>query len=124
MKYLFVILVVSGILLQNLNKVIILINFQLNRAYIAKNLCVKKEVENNCCQGSCHLKEELDKEDKKEQAPTAPSFKDKNETQLFYQTINLSNVNTLGMELSAYVLYKETETVSVCFSVFHPPKSC
>jgi hypothetical protein len=122
MKYLFVILIVSGILMQNISKVIILINFHLNREYIAKNLCVQKEVEDNCCQGSCHLKEKLEEQDKKEQTPAVPNFKDKSETQLFYQKLLSLNVNALDLENILLVPYKETKTISFSVSVFHPPK--
>ncbi len=122
MKYLFIILIVSGILMQNISKVIILINFHINRDYIAKNLCLQKEVEDNCCKGSCHLKEKLDDQDKKEQTPALPVFKDKNETQLYYQKLLSFNGNTFNLESILVIPYKETKTTSFSVSVFHPPK--
>jgi hypothetical protein len=57
--------IVAAIFTQTISKVIIIINFQLNQEYIAKNLCEQKEKEDNCCQGSCHLKKKLAEEDKK-----------------------------------------------------------
>jgi len=33
--------------------------YQVNKNYIAKNLCVKKDVVNNCCQGKCFVEKEM-----------------------------------------------------------------
>ena len=35
------------------------IEYQLFKGYIAKNLCVKKEIKGNCCQGKCFLKKQI-----------------------------------------------------------------
>lgn len=35
------------------------IEYGLFKGYIAKNVCVKKDVKNNCCQGKCFLKKQL-----------------------------------------------------------------
>lgn len=37
------------------------IQYSLDKAYIAKNLCIKKEVKDNCCQGKCYLKKQIEK---------------------------------------------------------------
>jgi len=39
----------------------ILAHFQVNKAYIAKNLCEKKAIKKNTCQGKCHLKKQMAK---------------------------------------------------------------
>jgi hypothetical protein len=59
LKKVLVFAVLAAVLLQGVNRWVIYIDFQLNRAFIAKNLCVKKEVKNNCCQGSCQLRKRL-----------------------------------------------------------------
>jgi len=35
------------------------IEYSLFKSYIAKNLCVKKDQKNNCCQGKCFLKKQI-----------------------------------------------------------------
>jgi hypothetical protein len=122
LRYFFVILVIAGVLIQNISKTFIVLNFQINREYVAKNLCEKKEVENNCCQGSCHLKKELKKEEKKEQVPGASLLKDKSETQLFFQTINVLNIYNSISELTKCTHYEKSKPASVSFSIFHPPR--
>ncbi len=75
MKYLILILVLTGVLLQNFGKFIVYTNFELNRSYIANNLCVKKDVKNNTCKGSCHLKKQFDKTEEQEQKQLPQSHK-------------------------------------------------
>lgn len=120
MKYLFVITILSGILLQSASTLSILIRFQMNKDYIAKNLCVQKKVKRNCCQGSCHLAKELNKEEKKEQTP-GNSLKNKNETSLFCHSISFSGKSARSYETITLVPYCEATSVSVSSSVFHPP---
>jgi hypothetical protein len=50
-------------LLQCFKTTIIYQNFQVNRNYIAKNLCEKRTQKNNCCKGQCHLKKQIEKEE-------------------------------------------------------------
>lgn len=37
------------------------VDYAINKDYIAKNLCVQKDVPDNCCQGNCYLNERLNK---------------------------------------------------------------
>lgn len=108
--------------MQNMSKIVILVNFQRNREYIAKNLCVKKEIKGNCCQGGCHLTKELQKEEKKE-APANSFLKDKSEMTIFCQQIFRPNLLNSGTQQVHLTPYSERELQPVSFSIFHPP-SC
>lgn len=37
----------------------VIINFQLNKEFISNNICIQREVKNNCCKGSCDINEKL-----------------------------------------------------------------
>ena len=52
------------------SKSLILFNFILNQKEIAATLCVKKEIPNNCCQGSCHLTKQLETQKENETPDT------------------------------------------------------
>ena len=58
-------------------------NFEINKDYTAKNLCIKKDEVNNCCQGLCHLNKKL--EDKKEQESPVQNLVKEIEIQLISQ---------------------------------------
>ena len=40
--------------------------FEFNRAYIASELCVQREIKNNCCQGKCYLRKQMQREQQRE----------------------------------------------------------
>jgi hypothetical protein len=114
------IIIVSGIAAQTLSRAIILLNFQLNRSYIAKNLCVQKETKNNCCQGSCHLKTQLDEEDKKEKTPAGS--KEVKEMQVFCETLTSFQFSLDTPEEHRFI-EPIAKPSSFSGAVFHPP-SC
>jgi hypothetical protein len=49
-----------------MGKTLLLVDFIINRDYIASNLCEKKDVKDNCCKGYCHLTKQLKQEEKRE----------------------------------------------------------
>jgi hypothetical protein len=48
------------ILLVSMSNMLVYISFKVNQSYIAKNLCIEKENENNSCCGSCVLEKKID----------------------------------------------------------------
>lgn len=60
-------------------RLIVLIDWQMNQAYIAKNLCEKRNEVNSCCQGKCQLKKRIDKLDGDYQQPSDEKKKPENE---------------------------------------------
>lgn len=47
-------------------KTMLLLSFEMNRDFIAKELCVKKDIPDNCCKGSCQLTKEMKEQDERE----------------------------------------------------------
>lgn len=121
MKYVFIILVILGVVLQNSSKLIIYANFGLNRDYIAKNLCEKKDEADNCCKGSCHLKKQLDKEDKKEESQGNP-VKKESEIQLFSEKHSKLFLLKSNSAIEINTMYVAAVLETNLRPVFHPPK--
>ncbi len=48
------------------SKTILYLDYELRADYYAKYFCVKKDVPDNCCKGSCHLSKELKEQDDRE----------------------------------------------------------
>jgi hypothetical protein len=122
LKHVFIILTIAGILLQTFSKGIVFIHFNLNRAYIAQNLCVKKDQADNCCKGSCHLKKQLKEDDQKSNSSSSNSLKDKTEIQFFSQSKS-NLVNPLPIRILLVRPYSFPKTASPVFPVFHPPQA-
>ena len=66
MKSIISILIASVFLLQSSSKLLIIADYEINKDFIAKVLCINKKKPKSKCNGKCHLKKQLDKEEKKE----------------------------------------------------------
>ncbi len=63
-----------AVVLQGVNRWAVYVQFQLKREFIAKNLCIKKAIKNNCCKGSCQLSKRLGEEKNPKKSETKPPF--------------------------------------------------
>jgi hypothetical protein len=106
-------------LLDTCSKSFIVLNFELNKDYYAKVLCVKKNIAGNKCNGHCHLKKELRAEDQRENK--APSS-----SQVKYE---VNYLNTFSEKLSFFIpqlsvlnfYFKVKNEIQFSGSVFRPP---
>jgi hypothetical protein len=120
MKKALCILVLFAVVLQTTASGIIFIQFELNRSYIAKNLCVKKEEKGNCCQGSCHLKKQLTEAENKEKSPVSPNIKIPS-LLLFCQSDQRTGILPAPFAADLFSPYFFSKKSSPFFAVFHPP---
>ena len=121
MKQGLTILLALLIFLQPFSKVWIHISFKINQDKIAKTLCVKKEIENNTCQGKCHLKKQLEKADEEEQKQAPTNTKEKVEVLYSQNHSALFLFNPVTEEKST-TYYSFHLSEKHLHSVFHPPK--
>jgi ribosomal protein S26 len=59
MRKFITILLFVGVLLQSLSKLVVIVNFELKKDFIAKNLCENRDKPKLCCKGKCQLKKAL-----------------------------------------------------------------
>ena len=121
LKHTLFILAFAGILFHNFSKLIVYINFECNKTYIAKTLCVKKDVINNTCKGNCHLNKQLAAIDKQEEIPSSNNLKETREFQLFHHTF-LFHLQAFYKVQQLCFVYKLPHFISPTFSIFHPPQ--
>jgi len=115
-------MLLAAIMLQVLGKFMVLVDYSLNKNYIANVLCVNKNKPKMHCNGKCYLKKQLKKEETKEQSPVNP-LKEIKDIQLY-----LSNNSSLN-PLNSIVYKTEASTFHYSFhfstqhlkAVFHPP---
>lgn len=75
------------------------------------------------CNGKCHLKKELDKEESKEQSPVNP-VKEKNEIQLFSDSKTDINFPNNTIEKNRMIsLYSFVLSDKHTLAIFHPPSA-
>ena len=120
LKHLIAHILILSVLGFQFSEMLIYISFKLNQDYIAKNLCIEKDVEGSTCKGCCQLKKKLEKQkDQKEALPVNQTEKlDINlyaETRLVLQDI-YPEVNEI----------KNDFILKYCFrpfkQIFHPPR--
>lgn len=114
----------AAFVLQLSGKFIVLVNYAINKDYVAKVLCVNKNKPQMHCNGKCHLKKQLKTEDKKEQSPVNPLKDIKDFQPLFGNDshIKLFNVYVCDFAKSAFA-YSFHFSSKHLHSVFHPPQA-
>jgi hypothetical protein len=99
-------------------KTMLLLSFEMNRDFIAKELCVKKDIPDNCCKGSCQLTKELKEQDERE-SKSFPSVVVKSEVMFFL------DITSLKYYLPSMVMYfvglHENMLSGVALNLLRPP---
>ena len=98
------------------------IDFELNKAYIIKTLCIERDKEVNTCQGQCHLNKEIEKnateeEEKQNRAP-GQNFEDV----IFFITLSGPNSPLQVTITSKLCIYLTNYSLLIIKNHFHPPE--
>jgi len=109
-----------GIAGQTFQHALIVLQYQLNKNYIAKNLCVNRNKPQMHCNGKCHLAKELKKANQQEEKSDNP-YKDVKPLQLFARDIYKPTI--LCFCKQKYLLPFNDTTLLKGWpdSAFHPP---
>lgn len=109
-------------LFQSAGKLIVIINYSINKVYISTNLCENKAKPALKCNGKCHLRKQLQKEDKKENTP-ANNLKDKFEVQFISELQNIKLQTNENKKVVLNVKYNNRNYDKHTKDVYHPPKA-
>jgi len=98
------------------------IDFELNRDYIIKTLCVERDKEVNTCQGNCHLNKEIEENSTREtddqnRAP-AQGF----ESEIFYITLSGFKSPQPATVKRSLCIYLTNYRFLIDKNHFHPPE--
>lgn len=121
MKQVYALFISLVILFSAFNNAFVFITFKINQKEIAKNLCVKKEIQNNTCKGHCYLAKQLKKAAEKEQKESQ-NTKEKQEViyilpHLSYHAIHIADFN----KRNRIGYWVKGRPKSISFAIFHPP---
>ncbi|QIA07995.1 hypothetical protein [Draconibacterium halophilum] len=119
MKYLISAILICSIFSFQFSELLVLLSFKINQDYIAKNLCIEKDVEGSTCKGCCQLKKKMhDQEEQKKELPPQQNEK---------QNIDFC-VHKSAVKVDLYPNEKSTEFKFISEysflnvrKVFHPP---
>lgn len=99
------------------------IDYAINKDYIAKNLCIKKDIPNNCCQGKCHLNKQIKKVEetnKTKDNNTNKKIQSKEVNEFISVYIKLPEIFEVG--LNCLFFKNELFTSKFASSIFIPPE--
>ena len=119
LKYPVTILLILLTGLQTFSRLWVLLDFEINKSYIAENLCVNRATPGSCCKGKCYLKKELNR-DQNQQQPVNTGQKD--DSPLFAQeplSWNFSGITPPEKIKHPYLCGRSQDYF---FSVFEPPQ--
>ena len=103
------------------------IEYSLFKDYIAKNLCVKKEIKGNCCQGKCFLKKQIKLADENENSNGNNTNTNNKKAQTFeineFVVFNITELNN-NNEITKLLFFSSESviTAKAASDVFVPPK--
>jgi hypothetical protein len=75
---------ITALLLPNLTKIGILIDFKINQDFIAEVLCINREKPMSTCNGKCYLFEKLKKAEEQEEKQAPTNKKERLEVVYYY----------------------------------------
>ncbi len=118
MKFLFYLASIMAVL-QPMSQALIFINYHINKNYIASQWCVNKTRPQMHCEGKCHLRKQLQK-DEEEQKKDPKGVKEFSQIIYFFE----NNGNALMLHDGVKTVFAP-EMKIICTSfplkIFHPP---
>ncbi|MHA4807233.1 hypothetical protein ACX0G9_03975 [Flavitalea flava] len=123
MKYPLTILLILLIGLQTFSKWCVILDYQVNREYIAKNLCINRAKPSCCCHGKCYLNKKMSTDETQQQTPGKGGQKEESPLQLFTLQNNLPDKSGQTIIVINRTRYLASVSREVPISVFHPPQA-
>lgn len=105
--------------LPSIANLILLVDFEINRAYIAKELCENKSRPEKHCAGKCYLKKNLEKENTQKQTPLR-QLKDDLFNKFFFDHPGYEPL-IISEKTNTYNPLKTKTSAGNLSGVFHPP---
>ncbi len=121
LKYLSVIVLLAAMMGQTFSKCVIVLDYQWNKDYIAKYLCVNRDKPEMKCEGKCYLCKKLKKEAKKDQ--DSPERRMDNGSELISLWASYQLAPPVAIDLfSSYFVYDERVCERSAIPFFRPPQ--
>ena len=112
-----------ALLAQISNRYFVLLDYEMNKDFIAKTLCMERDKPMSCCKGKCYLKKQLDKSAKEENVPNTNTRADKNEVLLFTEPPKMPAYLSIEQTCTKYFPDKQLFLLlNIYGDTFHPPR--
>jgi len=124
MKFISASILLIALLAQNCSRFLVVLDYELNKSYIEKNLCENRNKPKCCCHGKCYLKKQLDKANNEQNPSSTNSQKDGNNDLFFAEDKSTSSTNFILTIRKVYFIRNNSlASQNLYGSVFHPPQA-
>jgi hypothetical protein len=107
---------------QTFSKWCVILDYQVNRDFIAKNLCINRSKPLSCCKGNCYLNKKLVADETDQQAPSKGGQKEETAWQFFEQETQLPQPMALAVSIKHSTRYIDPFTRDHSLTPFEPPQ--
>jgi len=107
---------------QTFSKWCLILEYQVNKDFIAKNLCINRAKPSCCCHGKCYLTKKMAADESQQQTPGKGGQKEETTLQLFESKNVLPEPVLTEVRLTHSSRYIASSTQDHSLSQFHPPQ--
>ena len=121
-KYPVTIVLILLMAVQTFSKWCLILEYQVNKDFIARNLCVNRAKPSCCCKGKCYLNKKMADDENQQQAPGKSGQREETTLQLFEQKNILPQPVIMEVILTHSTRYITPSTQDHSLSQFEPPQ--
>lgn len=118
MKYLFTIPLLIGLLMQTFSRELVMVEFGINQAIIAREKCENRFKPELHCNGKCQLRKELKRDDKQERE----GMNAKSKCEVYFEDVTAGlNMADYSTPTILFTVYTKEIAAPPVYPIFHPP---
>lgn len=121
-KYPVTILLILLMAVQTFSKWCLILEYQVNKDFIAKNLCINRAKPASCCQGKCYLNKKMASDESQQQAPGKGGQRDETPLQISPEKNLVPQPSRIEIRSVHATRYIEPPTQDYSRSQFEPPQ--
>lgn len=121
-KYPVTIVLILLMAAQTFSKWCLILEYQVNKDFIAKNLCVNRAKPSSCCQGKCYLNKRMAADESDQQTPFKGGQREEVTLQLFDPAILVPQPVWTELRCIHSTRYITPTTQAHTLSKFQPPQ--
>jgi len=121
-KYPVTIVLILLMAVQTFSKWCLILEYQVNKDFIAKNLCINRAKPSCCCQGKCYLNKKMAADESDQQAPSKGGQKEETTLQLFEEKNLLPQPIVMEVSIIHSTRYIDPSTQDHTLLQFEPPQ--
>ena len=122
LKYVITIFLIVTIAIQTFSKWFLILQYEINKDYIANNLCVNRAKPSSCCKGKCFLQKKLSAdEDQQQSAGKSTRLKD-TQVEFFLHRIAKIDFQLPVLTISHNFFYQNGKSQEFTSFIFQPPQ--